>query len=127
MIKSIFVVLVIVFTVNSAWAVPRLRHPRKLTTPCESGTWATRGQYMHVCMSDQKWHKIYGDFNYVMTFNTSGKPEPFLPYIMTPDKIFVTCKGKSLPTPDDAVGRVDLQSMHYGYLPQLKDKYLICE
>lgn len=126
--KICVVVLLVLISVQLAWAVPRVMHPRKLKSPCEIGTWATRGQVVHVCLPDQKWHAIHGNFDNIYTIEDLYSMKPRHIKVMTTDnKIFLACENKKIPTPNDAVARVDIRSMHYAYLPQHKDQFLLCE
>jgi hypothetical protein len=106
---------------------PRVMHPRKLITPCSVGTWATRGQIVHICREDEKWHTIMGGFDYILRLDNPDGKIKWTYAILTDGKTFVTCNAKDLPTPKEAIGRVDISSMRYIYEPQHKDKFLLCD
>lgn len=100
----VMVLLVSIFMSSVAFAKPL---KKKLQNPCVSGTWKMKEEVTSlVCFEDKKWHSPLGSFVHIYASEVEHNT------VLTRQGIFVSCGSKS-PTPENAIGRVELKSMQY--------------
>lgn len=101
---TVVVLLVGVFFSSFAFAEPL---KKKRQSPCVSGTWKMKEEVTSlVCFEDKKWHSPLGSFAHIYASEEGHNA------VLTRQGIFVSCGSKS-PTPENAIGRVELKPMQY--------------